>query len=1515
MLKKIGRFTFVILAITLALAASSAIAQSTVYNAIPGTLAPSYPSQPFQAQQTREFGDYVHLAGTNRVLNTVDVTMVTWAPKSDWPLFGTPTDWTHNFTINIYNVVPGAPLNTKGSLVATITQAKTLPWRPAADPTCPGGTAWRATDGSCYNGYAFNLSFDMSSLNATLPNDIIIGIQYATETYGFPPVGTGGPYNSLNVAVQGSPASVGSDANVDRVFWDTITAGWYTDGGAGGVGIFREDTGWTALYGTVPFKVTATPSVAPAPTIINAGFSSPLANPTAWLIYNDETDTIDNSLGSLVVGPGTPPLGNGSAQISVAGSQRRNLATYQFSGTVLSTINTLRYSTYNPSAGNGGSANRSGYLHFNVDFNGTDTWQRRLVYVPNQNGTVIQNQWQEWDAINGGAAMWAYSGATWPVDGLPGTTLKSWSSILAQYPGIRMRVTDSFFGIRVGEPYNDGYTENIDAVKFGTTAPTLKHFNFDPQAPVTYVNGTWAGTTAGADPDGAGPATNYGYDAFDTIQGGINGVAVGGTVNVAAGNYPESVSLNKAGVSLKGAGIDTSFIIGPYNSGGVDTLNMTGTGSLVEGFTITRSGNTAALWNSNIKNQGVNMSASGTNMTLQYCKITGNRNGVYVGQSSNNNTIRRNIIDFNRTGIHLVDHSGDVIEENVITNNWTMGILYRHELGGPDTTGMTIRNNNITGNWYSEVEFREPATGGNLNMSGNYFGPTITRTTTPSGEPGYAAQIPVAYGGAAADPGSNPTIAGVESARIDFSPYLNNPTDTSVATGFQGDYSSISVTADGAHVVGADGINNRIQEAIAATSAGGLISIGPGTYANNVTVNKAVNLRGVFTIGGSLTTTAVGASISPGNSPGIINSGNLTLGPGSTTNMELNGTTVGTQYDQLNVTGTVNINPTAALNVTLGFTPTAGNSFTIINNDGADAVTGSFAGLPQGTVFYVLTTAFQISYTGGSGNDVVLSVVAPCNAVSIEHEVELVAPATVGVDITTDDTTGKGLKSTQFVVTFNPAVVTYSGFALGSVTTGRAFDVFSPSAGVLNVSIYGANDFAGAGTLGVITFTKVGLPGSATPVSFSSFMFNEGTACISTTNGSVTIVGGTITGSVLYTDHGGSPTGRAVPGVTVNGAGAPPVSALTDSLGAYSLSGFGAGNYTRSASKVGQHNGALSGFDSAAISQHVVGLVPITSPSKLFVADVSGNGIVTSFDAALIARFVVALPGAGTSGNWVTRAGNDPALNPFLAGSTYGPSTVFANITGENYVAFLMGDVTGNWNLPGNQPGRPAPGFEGQKPLRITAPELTASANTEVVIPINVHDTTGRAINSYQFDLRYNPDVLEPAANIADLSETISEGYLATANPVEPGLLKVVVFGPNALAGGGQLIKLRFNVIGDVNSVSDLTWETFDINEGGVNFETRNGRVVVRAAANDAAIAGRVLSASGQAVSGATVTLTDTLGQTRTARASSLGHFRFAELTVGQTYTIIVSAKRHTFASQTVSVTDGIVNLDLIAEQ
>src|SRR4051795_11111274 len=137
-------------AVSLALAISAgAVSSSVVYNATPNPVPPNVASVGFQATQTSEFGDFVHLAGTDRVLNTVTVTMSDWALYSDYATdarySSNHVSWTHPITVNVYSSHLGAD-GAPDQLLGTVTQDVTIPWRPAADPTCAGGTAWRAGD-------------------------------------------------------------------------------------------------------------------------------------------------------------------------------------------------------------------------------------------------------------------------------------------------------------------------------------------------------------------------------------------------------------------------------------------------------------------------------------------------------------------------------------------------------------------------------------------------------------------------------------------------------------------------------------------------------------------------------------------------------------------------------------------------------------------------------------------------------------------------------------------------------------------------------------------------------------------------------------------------------------------------------------------------------------------------------------------------------------------------------------------------------------------------------------------------------------------------------------------------------------------------------------------------------------------------------------------------------------------------------------------------------------------------
>jgi hypothetical protein len=322
----------------LPVAGASAASPQVVYNAIPLPLPPNVASVGFEATSTAQFGDYVHLGGTARTLNSVTVTMSDWAVYSDYSTdvrySQNNATWTQPITINVYSSHLGAN-GAPDTLLATTTQTIVIPWRPAADPTCSPSTDYRASDGQCYGGIAFNATFTMSSPKVTLPNDVIVGVAFNTADYGATPVGKVGPYNSLNVGVPaGQTASVGTDDSANNVFWNTSYGPFYADGGLAGVGIFRQDTDW-APNGTVAFQISAsspTTSLTAAPQLVEfrpfAGIGSQVVQATLTSGGTPVSGaTISFSVGSTPLCTATTGL-NGVARctISPSGQARVNQA-------------------------------------------------------------------------------------------------------------------------------------------------------------------------------------------------------------------------------------------------------------------------------------------------------------------------------------------------------------------------------------------------------------------------------------------------------------------------------------------------------------------------------------------------------------------------------------------------------------------------------------------------------------------------------------------------------------------------------------------------------------------------------------------------------------------------------------------------------------------------------------------------------------------------------------------------------------------------------------------------------------------------------------------------------------------------------------------------------------------------------------------------------------------------------------------------------------------------------------
>ncbi|MFZ1005541.1 MAG: PEP-CTERM sorting domain-containing protein [Candidatus Sulfotelmatobacter sp.] len=222
-------------AVIFALSSMQAANAEVIFDNTPSPLPNNIPSLGYQANQTSEFGNEITFAGTSRSLTNVEIIMSDWANQSDYPGVGDANGYDQPLTLNFYN--PGSGTSV-GSLIATQTETVHVPWN-----TTPG------------SGTAFPVNFDFTGV--TVPDTVIFGVAYNTETYGANPTGVSGPYISLNYGVAVVAPSVGTDVNPDDEYWNTSRASNYADGGTAGVGIFREDTGWAPDVATI--QVTAVP--------------------------------------------------------------------------------------------------------------------------------------------------------------------------------------------------------------------------------------------------------------------------------------------------------------------------------------------------------------------------------------------------------------------------------------------------------------------------------------------------------------------------------------------------------------------------------------------------------------------------------------------------------------------------------------------------------------------------------------------------------------------------------------------------------------------------------------------------------------------------------------------------------------------------------------------------------------------------------------------------------------------------------------------------------------------------------------------------------------------------------------------------------------------------------------------------------------------------------------------------------------------------------------------------------
>ncbi|MBN2417643.1 FG-GAP repeat protein [bacterium] len=220
--------------------------------------------------------------------------------------------------------------------------------------------------------------------------------------------------------------------------------------------------------------------------------------------------------------------------------------------------------------------------------------------------------------------------------------------------------------------------------------------------------------------------------------------------------------------------------------------------------------------------------------------------------------------------------------------------------------------------------------------------------------------------------------------------------------------------------------------------------------------------------------------------------------------------------------------------------------------------------------------------------------------------------------------------------------------------------------------------------------------------------------------------------------------------------------------------------------------GAISAYDAALAARHSVGLESL-SGYPLICADADENGILEMCDASWIARASVGLAKTGGSkaGEWRF----EPESRFYSSSGPFGEQ--------EDYTAYLIGDVNGDWSASAQSGKIAATGSTG-----------AYAASDTFYIPVQ----TGTDYSMLAADIvfSYDDQVLE----FLGIEKTVTSNHFSLVfNDQEHGSVKAAVFGTEPIQSSSSFIKIYFRTISEEDCETVIHWDFFRINETIINYE------------------------------------------------------------------------------------------------
>jgi hypothetical protein len=903
---------------------------------------------------------------------------------------------------------------------------------------------------------------------------------------------------------------------------------------------------------------------------------------------------------------------------------------------------------------------------------------------------------------------------------------------------------------------------------------------------------------------------------------------------------------------------------GTFNNG--TNYNVTGT-LLLSGATYNGGGTTTLSGAGNFtQSSGTFSGGSGTINLVGNFSYTG---GTFTAGTSTFN--------FNGTGAQSASNSSLITFNNLTDSNTTQPLTFNNSFNV---------NGNLTANGANAT--LNPVAAAAIGGSGTLTGTGIARVTRATGTNDFLTQYTITnktltnllvdYVGAAAQGISGTTYTNVR---------LNNASGGTLSA--PATVNGTLTLASGAFNVGTSTLT--LNGAVT-LSGGSLTSGATGTVIYNQSTNGQQVVSGTY---GNLTFSNFNKDLTNAN---INIAGTFTPGSGSATTTGSTITFNGSSAQTIPVFNYNNLGLNNAAGASLSGSLAVGGSLTLTNgtlavgtntltlNGGGSQTAGTITSSTTGTVIYNQSSNGQAVLTGNYGN------------LTFSNFNKVLPAGTIGISGTFTPGTATGHTVTGNTIDFNGAgAQTIPAFNYNNLTSSNSGARTLASSGTIGIAgafTPGTNSYTATGS--TIDFNGTGaqtIPGA----SYNNLTISgaRGGATVTLANGGTINVAGAFSPtatSVVYASTGNT--------FVFNAAGAQNIPAFasfnnlsTGGSGTKTLTGnvAAAGTLTIGSGTTLDLNGftltAGGNWNNNGTFTPGTGTVVFNGSSSQTI----GGANPTTFNALTINN------GAGVVLNFNTTVNGLLTLQN--GNITTGANTLI--IGGSGSISHISGHTIGNLRKVFSGPGS------------FTFAVGTAGAYS----PVDVTVTAG----SGNLDIKANAGTA-PATPALDPTKMLQRywtlsGSGITSNVVfhyldadVPGTSTESAYSIFRIITGGTA--LRFNPDG-TNVILDTAANTFTINSLSNYSDWTAGNPLAPTAA-PASISGRVMTADGQPIYRARVTIIGQNGQPLSALTNAFGYYSIDGIETGATYLMTIEHKQYRFNARTITVNDNISNYDIVAE-